>query len=353
MNVKDGRCRAALTRRVRADTSPCRSTRRRLLGWLVLATLPAAVPMASFAQQKGKVWRIGFLQGSARPPDGLPPAALRQGLAELGYVEGSNVMYEGRWAEGKFTRLPQLAAELVQLRVDAIVVIGWQATQAVKRATSTIPIVIAGAGDPVGSGLVASMSRPGANLTGVSDMAVELSAKRLQLLKEAVPKASRIAILWNQDDLAMTLRYREIDRAARALAVTVQALGVREPDDFDAAFSAMSRERPDALFLVTDALTLLNRKRVIEFAATHRIPAMYESSILVQDGGLMSYGPSSDDSFRRTAYYVDRILKGTQPGDLPMEQPTRYYLHVNLKTAKALGLKIPQSILLRADEVIE
>jgi len=232
-------------------------------------------------------------------------------------------------------------------------VLGWPATQAVKRATSTIPIVIAGGGDAVESGLVASLSRPGANLTGMSDMAVELSAKRLELLKETFPKASRIAILWNQDDLGMTLRYREIDRAAHALSVTVQALGVGEPDDFSAAFSAMSRERPDALFLVADVLTTLNRKRVIEFAATHRVPAMYEFSFLVEDGGLMSYGPSNVDSFRRVAYYVDRILKGAKPGDLPMEQPTRYYLFINLKTAKALGIKIPDSIMLRADRVIE
>ena len=184
-------------------------------------------------------------------------------------------------------------------------------------------------------------------------MAVELSAKRLELLRETVPKASRIAIMWNQDDLGMTLRYREIDRAARALGVTVQALGVREPDDFGAAFFAMSRERPDALFLVTDVLTNLNRKRVMEFAETHRIPAMYEFSSFVQDGGLMSYGPSADDRFRRVAYYVDRIFKGAKPADLPMEQPTRYYLHINLKTAKALGIAIPNSILLRADKVIE
>ena len=184
-------------------------------------------------------------------------------------------------------------------------------------------------------------------------MAVELSAKRLEMLKETIPKASRVAVLWNQGNPSMTQRYRQIESAARALAVTVQPLGVREPDDFDAAFSAMSRQRPDALFLVTDALTTLNRKRVIEFAATHRIPAMYEYSSLVQDGGLMSYGPSQDDNFRRAAYYVDRILKGTKPGDLPMEQPTRYYLFINLKTAKALGITIPPSVMVRADRVIE
>jgi putative tryptophan/tyrosine transport system substrate-binding protein len=326
-------------------------SRRKLL--IALGASSLAAPLGLFAQQQGKVWRIGFLQAGPRPADGLPPAALRKALAEFGYAEGNSVVYEGRWAEGKVARLPELAAELVQHRVDAIVVLGWPATRAVKNATSTIPIVIAFAGEAVGTGLVVSLSRPGANLTGISDMAVELAAKRMELLKETVPKASRIAILWNQDDLGMTLRYREIDRAARALGVSVQALGVREPNDFDAAFSAMSREHPDALFMVSDVLTTLNRKRVIEFAEVHRIPAMFEFSVVVQDGGLMSYGPSFDDAFRRIAYYVDRILKGAKPADLPMEQPTRFYLFLNLKTARALGIKIPQSILARADQVIE
>ncbi len=205
----------------------------------------------------------------------------------------------------------------------------------------------------MGTGLIASLARPGGNVTGITDQATELSAKRLELLKEAVPKASRIAVLWNADDRAMTLRYRETEKAARVLRVTVQPLGVREPDDFDGAFAAMIRERPDALFLVTDSLTALYRKRVLDFAAQHRIPAMYEFSFLVRDGGLMSYGPSLDDNFRRAAVYVDRILKGAKPADLPVEQPTRYYLVVNIKTAKALGLTIPPSLLLRADQIIE
>lgn len=325
--------------------------RRFLIAAGVLLAGPA--PISGMAQQQGKTWRIGFLQGGARPANGLPPLALREGLAGLGYVAGTNLVYEGRWAEGQFDRLPALAADLVQLRVDAIVVTGWPATQSVKRATSTIPIVSAGVGDAVESGLAASLARPGANLTGMSDVEIELSSKRLQLLKETFPKASRIAVLWNQDDVGMTLRYRKIDAAAHSLGVNVQALGVREPDDFEGAFSAMKRARPDALFLVTDALTSLNRKRVIEFAAAQRIPAMYEFSSYVLDGGLMSYGSNPEESFRRAAYFVDRILKGAKPGDLPMEQPTRYYLHINLATAKALGLTIPQSVVLRADKVIE
>jgi putative ABC transport system substrate-binding protein len=327
------------------------NNRRKLIVALGAGALTA--PLFSFAQQQGKVWRVGFLNALARPANGLPPPLLRKALADVGYTEGNNVVYEGRWADGKTARLPELAAELVKSRVDVIVVTGWPGTQAARGATVTIPIVLAFAGDAVAAGHVASLARPGANLTGISDMTVELSAKRMELLKETVTKASRIAIMWNQDDLGMTLRYREIDRAARALGVTIQALGVREPEDFEVAFAAMKRERPDALFLVADSLTTLNRKRVIEFTETNRIPAMYEFSIAVQDGGLMSYGPDQEESFRRIAYYVDRILKGAKPGDLPLEQPTKFELVINMKTAKALGLTIPNSILVRADKVIE
>ncbi len=326
------------------------TTRRAFLGTLAGGLL---APLAAGAQQSGKVWRIGFLAGGTRTADGAPPVALRQALRELGYVEGTNVSYEGRWAEAKRERFPALAAELVDLKVDLIVTMGGPAAEAAREATSTIPIVITGAGDAVATGLIASLARPGGNITGITDPAAELSAKRLELLKEAVPKASRIAVLWNADDRAMSLRYREVERAARILRVTVQPLGVRAPDDFEVAFSSMTRERPDALFLVTDALTNLNRKRVFDFAATRRIPAMYEFGFLVKDGGLMSYGPDTADNLRRAAGYVDRILKGAKPGDLPVEQPTRYYLLINLKTAKALGLTIPQSLLLRADEVIQ
>jgi putative ABC transport system substrate-binding protein len=325
--------------------------RRAFLGTLAGGLLTS--PLAAEAQQAGKVWRIGFLAGGARTPDGGPPAPLRQALVELGYVDGKTVTYAGRWAEAKRDRLPGMAAELVDLKVDVIVTLGGPAAEAAKDATSTIPIVFAGAGDAVGTGLIASLARPGGNLTGITDQATELSAKRLELLKEAVPKASRIAVLWNADDRAMTLRYREVERAARILRVVVQPLGVRAPDDFAVAFSAMTRDRPDALFLVTDALTTLNRKRVLDFAAAHRIPAMYESGLPVRDGGLMSYGANPDDNFRRVAVYVDRILKGAKPGELPVEQPTRYYLLLNVKTAKTLGLTIPPSLLLRADELIQ
>ena len=324
--------------------------RRTFISSVALGLL--AMPLAD-AQQADKTYRIGYLAAGARPTDGALPASLRQALQELGYRDAKNVTYVGRWAEARREGLPTLAAELVALKVDLIITFGSPAALAAKEASSTIPIVMALSGDPEGVGLVASLARPGGNVTGVTDNATALSAKRLELLKEAVPTASRIAILWNARDQAMTLRYREIDRAAHVLGVSVQPLGVREPDDFDNAFAAMDRERPDALFMVTDSLTNLNRKRVLDFAEMRRIPAMYEYAPLVRDGGLISYGPSFDDMFQRAAIYVDKILKGAKPSELPVEQPTRYYLVVNLKTAKALGLTIPQPLLLRADEVIQ
>jgi putative tryptophan/tyrosine transport system substrate-binding protein len=324
--------------------------RQTLLTLLVLGS----TPRAGLAQQAGKVHRVGFLSGGGAPPDGALPASLRQALRDLGYIEGKNVAYTGRWADAKLARLPELAAELVNLKVDAIVTGGGPATHAAKKATATIPIVMAGpAGDAVATGLVASLARPGGNITGMSDEASQLSAKRMEILKLAVPKAARIAILWNADDQAMTLRYNAIEHAAQILHVTVQPLGVREPNDFETAFAAMTRERPDALFLVADALTSLNRKRVMEFAELHRIPAMYEFGFIVQGGGLMSYGPNLDDSFRAVARFLDRIFKGARPSDLPVEQPTRYYLHINMKTARALGLNIPSTLLASADQVID
>jgi len=332
-------------------TIPQPMDRRSFVAGVALGLL--AVPLTAGAQPRGKTWRVGFLSGGARPPDGLPPLSLRLALQEHGYVETQNLIYVGRWAEAKQDQLPGLAAELVGMKVDVIVTVGGPASAAAKQATSSIPIVLAQVGNADGIGLIESLARPGGNVTGVTDVSAELSAKRLEILTETVPKASRIAVLWNADDRGMTLRYREVEKAAHTLRVTVQPLGVREPNDFDTAFSAMTASRPDALFLVTDALTLLNRKRVIEFALAHRIPAMYEFSVLVQDGGLMSYGASQEENYRRAASYVDRIFKGAAPSALPVERPTRYYLTINLKTAKALGLTIPPSLLLRADQVIE
>ena len=326
--------------------------RRILCASIALVILTA--PWIAVAQTTQKTFRVAHLSAAGRTPDGAPPAALRQALRELGYRDGENVVYEARFAEAKVERLPELAAELIRLKVDVIVATGGPAALAAKRASSVIPIVTApAAGDIVAAGLIASLARPGSNVTGLSDESVQLSAKRMELLKEAVPKAGSIAVLWNANDQGMTLRYREIEKAARILKVEVQALGVRAPEDFAEAFSAMTRQRPDALFLVADSLTTLNRKQVVDFAAAHRIPAMYEQSRHVRDGGLMSYGPSPEDSFRRAAAYVDRILKGAKPADLPAEQPTRYYFAINLKTAAALGLTIPPSVLLRADAVVQ
>lgn len=313
-----------------------------------------AAPFPAAAQLSSKAFRVGHLFGGGRTPDGLPPRALRDALRELGYVEGRNVAYEARFAEGQIDQLPGLAAELLRVKVDVIVAQGGAAALAAKQATSTIPIVVAPAsGDAVAIGLIASLARPGGNVTGMTDEIVQLSAKRVEMLKEALPKAGSIAVIWNANDEGMTLRYRGIDQAAQALRLGVQALGVREPDDFAVAFSTMTRRRPDALFLVADAFTSRHGKRVIEFAATHRIPAMYEFGFLVRDGGLMSYGPSPEDGFRRAAFYIDRIFKGAKPADLPAEQPTRYYLSVNLKTATTLGVTIPPSLLLRADDIIQ
>ena len=321
------------------------------------ASLAAAgllgLSVAAAAQQTGKVWRIGLLAGGARPPDGGVPAPLRKALHALGYAEGKDIVYEGRWGEVRNERLPALAAELVALKVDLIVTLGGPSAAAAKQASATTPIIVVGAGDAVETGLVASLARPGGNVTGINDPASVLSAKRLEFLKEVVPAAKRVAVLWNAGDQAMTLRYRQIEKAAQVLRVSIEPLGVREPEDFDLALTAMNREHPDALMMVTDALTTLNRQRVLDYAAAQRIPAMYETGVAVRAGGLMSYGSEQGENFKLAAEYVDKILKGAKPGDLPVEQPNRYFLVVNLKTAKALGLTIPQSLLLRADEVIE
>jgi ABC-type uncharacterized transport system substrate-binding protein len=319
---------------------------------VVLGLLVA--PLLAASQPGQKMFRVGYLAIGGRTPDGAPPVLLRESLRGLGYVEDRNVAYEARFAEGSAERLPGLAAELVRLKVDVIATNGGPATRAAKQATSTIPIVMAvAAGDAVATGLVASLARPGGNVTGLSDESIQLSAKRMELLKEAVPKAALIAVVWNVNDAGMTLRYREIEKAARTLGVAVQALGVREPGDFAAAFSSMERRRPDAMFLVADGLTTLNRQRFVEFATTHRIPTMYEWNFIVREGGLMSYGVSLEDSLRQAALYIDRIFKGASPADLPAEQPTKYYLTVNLKTAGTLGLTIPPSLRLRTDETVE
>ena len=311
-----------------------------------------ALPLAAAAQEPGKIWRIGFM-GAVPTPDGNVPAPFRQGLQAMGYVEGKNVFYEARFTQGRSERFAVLATELVAQKVDLIIVASAPGAAAAKQATATIPIVVFGAGDVMEVGLVPSLARPGGNLTGVNDPAAELSSKRLEILKEVVPSAKRFAVLWNAGDNAMTLRFREIERAAKILRVAIEPLPVREPDDFDVAMAAMNRARPDALIMVADGLTNLNRQRVFDYAAKNRIPAMYEQGTAVRAGGLMSYGAGGADVNRMVVEYVAKILKGAKPADLPVEQPNRYYLDINMKTAKALGVTIPQMVLMRADEVIQ
>jgi putative ABC transport system substrate-binding protein len=282
-----------------------------------------------------------------------PPSAaanlLLQELRTLGYAEDQNIAIEWRYSEGKAERFADLAAELVALKVDMIVTMSTPAALAAKQATQTIPIVMVYVADPVGTGLVANLARPGGNLTGVSDMATDLSAKRLELLKEAVPTLSQIAVLWNAADPGMVLRFREIEAAARVLDVTLQSFEVRSPQDFERALTAMAQERPDALFVVAEVLTLSHRCQVLDFAGKNRLPAMYEFGVFARDGGLMAYGPKLTDSFQRGAYYVDKVLKGTRPADLPIEQPMNFELVVNFKAAEALGLTLPPHLLLLAE----
>jgi putative ABC transport system substrate-binding protein len=304
------------------------------------------------AQQAGRTYRIGYLFLGAQPPDPqkmTPWPTLR----ELGYIEGTNLTVERRFAAGRREKLSAFASELIALKPDLILTQGGQSAEAVSRATHDIPVVIIGAGDPVGAGIVEGLGRPGGNVTGVTEVSTELSAKRLQLLKEAVPAIARVAVLWNAADRAMNLRYREIEAAAKAMQIAIRSIEVRDPEDFEAAFEVMRGEHPDAMFMVSDALTSLNRKRIIEFAAQTRLPAVYEYRELVDDGGLMAYGPNLRDLFARAAYYIDKILKGARPSDLPVEQPTKFELVINLKTAKALGVTVSPALLARADDVIE
>ena len=322
--------------------------RRALLSLTVLAA--ALAPLGAVAQTAAKVYRVGILTTRSNP--GLANG-IAQSLAARGYRIGGNLSIDARSADGKPERLPAVARDLVQSGVEVIVTLGYPAAEAAKAATTRVPIIVAGAGDPVETGLAASLSRPGGNVTGMSDMAAELSVKRLDLLRSAVPTLRNVAMLWNADDRGMTTRYKAAEAAAKTVGIAVQPLGVREPDDFDKAFAAMTREKPDGILMVTDALTILNRKRVFEFAAAQRIPAIYEFDFLVRDGGLMSYGPDAKENNDRVASLVDRVLKGAKPADLPFEQPTLFRFVINKKTADTLGLALPPAVLERADEVIE
>ena len=313
----------------------------------------ALAPGGAVAQTAPRVYRVGFLSPVVPIADNSGPgSAFLKGMSDLGYRLGQNLALERRGAQGRNSDLPLLAQELVAAKVDVIITIGFPPVVAAK-ATGVPTVAAAGVGDPVATGLVESLARPGGTVTGISDNATELSTKRLGLLKEIAPGLRRVAMLWNQDDLGMTLRYKASAEAAERLGVSVQALGVREPNDFETAFAAMDRELPDAILMVADALTNLNRKRVFDFAAAHRLPAIYETEFYVRDGGLMSYGADPGESFTRAAALTDGMLRGAKPSELPFEQPTRYNLVINLKAAKAIGLEVPFNLLARADEVIE
>jgi putative ABC transport system substrate-binding protein len=311
------------------------------------AAWPLAWPLPLSAQQPKRIFRIGILSGRRRE------TILREALARLGYIEGQNTIYEVRNAQAQMDRLGSYAVELVERKVDVIVALGGPAAEAAKRATSTIPIVLWGVGDPVGLGLISNVARPGGNVTGVTELSTELTPKRLQLLKELVPAAARIAIVWNSTDRAMDLRAKEFATTATQLGVTMVPVPIRESGDIDGALIGLAANRPDAIMIVTDPVMGSREATTLEFLANHGLPAMYEFGDSARRGALLSYGPSLAELAPRAAEYVDRILKGAKPGDLPLEGPTRYYLTVNLKTAKALGIEVPTSILLRADEVIE
>jgi putative ABC transport system substrate-binding protein len=307
--------------------------------------------MAADTQQPAALRRIGVLL-VGWSPERKEVQEFRQGLRDAGYAEGRDVSIEWRSANGDFNQIPQLAADLVQSKVDVIVVDSTLATRALKRASSTIPIVMALVADPVGSGLVANLAHPGENVTGLSMMVTELSAKRLQLLKETIPRLTRVAVLWNPATPYHPKAIEELKAAAPSLSIELNFVSARTPEEIGSAFSAVSRAHVHALYVIEDAFFVARRVTLVKLASNGRLPAIYGHRAFVDAGGLISYGPSAGDLFRRSAGYVDKILKGAKPGDLPIEQPTKFELVVNLKTAKALGITIPESILLRADEVI-
>jgi putative ABC transport system substrate-binding protein len=348
MNRKTGHIHAVLRRRVGAD-APRRSTRRKLI--MALSAVALGAPLAAFAQQKGKVWRIGFLGTTSASGIAGRVEALRAGLRDLGYVEGKNLVIEFRWAEEKYERLPQLAADLVRLKVDVIVTYSV-GTGVAKAATTTIPIVMASSVDPVATGLVASLARPGGNVTGMTGINPEVIAKRLELLKDAFPRTRQVAVLFNLDNPGRIPVLRAMEATATSNKLELQQFGVRGPGEFDSAFAAMAKRRVDAVVIGNDPVLITNAGAIANLAAKMRLPSVGPIEF-ADAGGLMAYGVNPLETFRRAAYFVDRILKGAKPADLPVEQAMRFETVVNLKTAKALGITIPQSFLLRTDRVIE
>ena len=319
-----------------------------------LGGLAFAAPRNAAAQTPAKVYRLALISPQGVMPESHPNAKFLLGaLARLGYALGQNLAFDRPpSAAGPAIPFAQVMEQARADKVDVIVAWGYPVVLAAK-GSGIATVVAFGVGDPVATGLVANLARPASNITGIWDVATTLSTKRLGLLKELLPNLHRVAMLWNKDDLGMSLRYEASAKAAREIGVEVQAVGVREPDDFNEAFAVMDREPPDAILMVSDSLTMLNRKRVFDYAIAHRLPAIYEYDLLVREGGLMSYGPDLKESFERAAAMVDRIFKGAKPADLPFEQPTRYPFVINLKAAKAIGLELPPTLLALADEVIE
>jgi putative ABC transport system substrate-binding protein len=309
-------------------------------------------PIAARAQQPGrKIRRLGLLQPGL--PDSSFGKAMRDRLRALGYIEGRDIILETRWAEGKVERLKELAAELASLKLDAIIAFTTPAAIAAREATTTIPIVFLYVGDPVGAGVVPSLARPGGNVTGISLLATELSSKRLEILLEIAPNTSRVAMLWNDSNPGMVLRARESQNVAPKLGVIIESIGVHDLVNFDSAFASIKNGRIDALLTLVDPFTSQHRNRIVEFAAQRRLPAIYEAREFVESGGLISYGPNLVAIEQRAAEYVDKIFRGTKAADLPVEQPAKFEMLINLKTATALGLTVPPQLLTRADEVIE
>ena len=327
--------------------------RRREFITLVGGAVATAWPQLPRAQQAGKVYRIGILQPVTRTQDGINFDAFLQGMRELGYIEGQNLVIDFRSADGRNERFPDLVTELIRLKVDLILTRGTPAAQAAKNATRTIPIVMAALGDPVENGIIASLARPGANVTGLSSSVTEVQAKRLELLKELVPRISRIAFLAGIGNPNEQTNWKEMDRAAQSLGIAAMRLDVRKPEDIERAFDDASEQRTDALVVSLDGFIVANRQPIVDFAVKHRLPAIYASREFIDSGGLASYGPSFRDLYHRAALYVDKILKGANPSDLPVMQPTKFEFVINLKAAKAIGLTVPPTMLTRADEVIE
>ena len=316
----------------------------------VLGTLFFVTAFGAEAQQTAKISRIGVLLVNSSAASSSSTEALRQGLREIGYEEGKNIAIEYRYAEGKTERLPELAAELVRSKVDVIVSAGIQPSRAAKQATKTIPIVFPGVGDPVGWGLVDSLARPGGNLTGFTNFSPELSGKRVELLKEAFPRISRIAVF--RDPTQPPQSFNETQSASKSFGLKLQSLEIRNVADIEQSFSAITKERTDAIMTLPQSGINIHRKRIVEFAERNRLPSTHADRLWVEAGGLMSYGPDNIDLWRRAATYVDKVLKGAKPADLPVEQPRKFEFHINLKTAKQIGVTIPQKVLVRADRVI-